>query len=492
MKLFLISLTLLASLLTGGALRWAVKGPNDTRQPGGLSGKPEPTKPRNVVFIFADDMSPTLGCYGDSVAPTPTIDRLARQGFLFGNAFCSAPSCSPSRGAVLTGRYPHQLAEGTNLWSTLPIRYPNYVSLLAAAGYRTGLTGKGWGPGNYEVGGYAHNPAGPSFASFKAFMQEQKTGQPFCFWLGPHDPHRPYDPALKQTMGLRPQYLKVPAYLPDSPEVRADLLDYYAETARVERDVAEVVRTLEQTGNLANTLIVVSGDNGLPFPRAKANLYDAGTRIPLIIWGGQFTGGRRVAAPVNLIDLAPTFLEVAGLPRVDGMEGQSLTRFVTGNPAATPVFLERERHAEVRAGNLGYPARAIRTTRFLFIQNLKPDRWPAGDPEYAGSSGVVTRRYGDIDDGPAKQYLIDHREQYRSQAEGAIAKRPAEELYDLEKDPDQLQNVVDQRAYQKIKNQLRQQLMAWRNRTHDPRLSAAGDIIDTYPYYGNQSAKPSK
>lgn len=484
MKTLLISLTCLCLLLTG----WVVKPSGGSLANKAVMPLPQPGKPAqrlNIVLINADDMSPTLGCYGDSVVPTPAMDRLARQGVLFENAFCAAPSCTPSRAALLTGRYPHQLGVGTNLWSTLPVQYPTYVSLLETAGYRVGLTGKGWGPGNEKMGGYSRNPAGPSFPSFATFMAQQPADQPFCFWLGPQDPHRPYDPVLKQSMPLRPQYLTVPPYLPDTPEVRADLLDYYAEVARVERDVAGVIRTLEQSGHLANTLILVMGDNGLPFPRAKANLYDAGTRVPLIMAGPNFSGGKRIADPVNMIDIAPTLLEVAGLLKAKGMEGKSLTRFLTNKaPAAEPVFLERERHAAVRAGNTSYPARAVRTHQFLYIQNLKSDRWPAGDSTFL-KNGKITRRYGDIDDGPAKTYLLTHRAQYPTLVEGAIAKRPAEELYDLVKDPYQLQNVADVPAYQPAKTKLQRQLSAWRKRTNDPRLTAAGDSIDTYPYYGN-------
>lgn len=313
--------------------------------------------------------------------------------------------------------------------------------------------------------------------------------KPFFFWLGPLDPHRPYEASLKQTIGLRPQYLKVPAYLPDTPEVRDDLLDYYAEVARVEQAVANVVETLEKAGQLANTLIIVTGDNGMPFPRAKANLYDAGTRIPLVVYGGSFQGGKRIASPVSLIDLAPTLLEAAGLPKANGMEGRSLTNYLNGSVSDShAIYLERERHAQVRAGNLSYPARAIRTTQFLYIQNLKPDRWPAGDPKEVMAVGS----YGDIDNGPAKRYLIEHRDQYTSLADGAMAKRPTEELYDLQHDPNQQTNVAEQPSYRAAVAKLRQQLQVWRERTNDPRLTDAGDVIDTYPYYGNKVSKEPK
>ncbi len=204
---------------------------------------------------------------------------------------------------------------------------------------------------------------------------------------------------------------------------------------------------------------------------------------------GKFMGGKRVGTPVSLVDLAPTLLEAAGLSKASGMEGQSLARYVTGKKVADQaVFVERERHAQVRAGSLSYPMRAIRTTQFLYIQNLKPDRWPAGDPKEFMAVGS----YGDIDNGPAKRYLIEHRNEYRSLADQAIAKRPAEELYDLRKDPTQQTNVAEQSSNRATIANLRQRLQAWRQRTNDPRLTGAGDLIDAYPYYGNKVAKEPK
>lgn len=457
---------------------------------------------KNILFIIADDMSPLPVSYGNrdsSVVLTPAIDRLAGQGVSFGRAFCVAPSCSPSRAAILTSRYPHQLAEGVNLWGTLPVRYANFVTLLEGAGYRTGFQGKGWGPGDAAPGGYAHNPAGPSFNSFAEFMASQASNQPngakpFCFWIGPSDPHRPYDANLKNTVGLRPQHLNVPAFLPDTPQMRDDLLDYYAEVARFEQTVADAVTLLEKTGQLQNTLIVVTSDNGMPFPRAKANLYDAGSQIPLVISGGGFAGGKQITAPVSLLDIAPTLLEWAGLSKATGMEGWSLMRFMlNGSSGNEPIFIERERHALVREGNLSYPARAIRTPDFLYIRNLKPERWPAGDPEKGGPDRPgYLGPFGDIDGGPGKIFLLAHRAEFPTLTALATAKRPADELYDLRNDPDQVKNVAADPAYRRTLAELRKRLSAWQKRTADPRLTAEGDVIDKYPYYGGKpyAARP--
>jgi uncharacterized sulfatase len=152
------------------------------------------------------------------------------------------------------------------------------------------------------------------------------------------------------------------------------------------------------------------------------------------------------------------------------------------------VFIGRERHAWVRAGGLGYPARAIRTTDFLFIQNLAPDRWPAGDPESPPES-EIERIFGDTDAGPSKKFVLNHRESDPKFFNLACAKRPAEELYDLRKDPEQLVNIATEKDYAATKNALRGQLDAWRTAMHDPRLDDSGQLFEQYPYYGNKRNK---
>jgi len=454
-------------------------------------GKQAPQSPSrpNVLVIVADDWSPHAGAYGDGVVPTPAIDRLTREGVLFENAFCAAPSCSPSRAAMLTGRYPHQLQEGGNLWGTLPTAYPNYRVLLEKNGYKTGLHGKGWGPGDPTVGGYAHNPAGPEFKSLEAFLAELPTGTPFCFWIGSSDPHRPYSPDLKKTAGLNEAALRVPPHLPETPETRTDLLDYYAEVGRFDQTVAGAIGLLEAKGLLENTLIIVTGDNGMPFPRAKANLYDAGTRVPLVVrWGDQLPKGRRYRELVSLVDLAPTILEATKVEAPKEMTGRSLLPLLTKNQSGDRygrVFLERERHANIRKNNLGYPGRAIRTDQYLYIQNLEPDRWPAGDPDVLVAPGP----FGDIDQGLAKDQLVNGRGNpaLKQLVHWSLEKRPAEELYDLAKDPHQLQNVANDPAYAAAKKELQSQLLQWRQQTGDPYLAGKGYLFDQYEYYGRKA-----
>jgi len=448
--------------------------------------QPAGGRPPNILVIIADDWGyPHAGAYGDPVVKTPTFDRIAREGVMFRQAYAAAPSCTASRASLLTGLAPHELAEGGNLWSTLPARFAAYPDLLETAGYTVGHTRKGWGPGNFETGGRPRNPAGPQFASFDAFYAQAPKDKPFAFWFGSTDPHRPYDKDAGAAAGLKPEQVRVPAYLPDTPQVRNDLLDYYFEIERLDREAGAILHTLEQAGQLDNTLVVFTSDNGLPFPRAKANLYDGGTHVPLAIrLPGRVKAGQHRDDFVVLTDLAPTILEAARLtPPL--MTGRSLMPLLAGErqPNRDRVFVERERHAQVRRGDLSYPARAVRTERFLYIRNFRPDRWPAGDPEMYFAVGP----FGDIDGGPSKDLLLERRNDPATTRffELATAKRPAEELYDLKKDPDQLRNVAGQREYESDQKQLKSTLEKWMRDTHDPRISQDDDRWDKYPYYGS-------
>lgn len=437
----------------------------------------------NILVLIADDWGyPNAGVYGDSVVQTPNFDRIAKQGVLFTNAF-TTPSCSPSRASLLTGQWPHQLEEGVHLKGVLNKVFPNYVELLAKRGYATGLSKKGWGPGNYQLGGYQHNPAGPTYPNFETFFKNKSTDQPFCFWLGSRDPHRPYEKDSGIKSGKSAVDVQVPAFLPDNVVVRSDILDYYYEIERFDREVGEILAILEAAGELDNTLIVITGDNGMPFPRAKANLYDAGTHVPLAVsWPSRIKPEQLRADFVGFVDLAPTFLAAAGVQVPDAMAGTNLLPLMTAGKDIVKrdnMFLERERHAQVREGNVGYPSRAVRTKDFLYIRNFRPDRWPAGDPEFGN------RRFGDIDNSPTKDYMMIHNDDSKIAPffERAFMKRPAEELYDLRVDPYQLINVVETKRYAAVRKRLSKDLNRWMRETNDPRLDNGGDYLEDYPYH---------
>ena len=446
----------------------------------------KPSRP-NILFAIADDWSwPHAGAYGDRTVATPTFDRVAREGARFTHAFTMAPSCTPSRAAILTGQAAHRLAEGGNLHGFLPARFAVYPDLLEAADYFVGYARKGWGPGRVEPGGRSRNPAGPQFAGFDEFVKQRPADRPFCFWFGSQDPHRPYEKGSGLKAGLKLESVAVPPFLPDTPEVRSDLLDYYFEVQRFDREVGEILDKLAAAGELDNTLVVVTSDNGMPFPRAKANVYDAGVRMPLAVrWPARLPAGRVIDAFVSHTDLAPTFLDAAGLRPPDSMTGRSLLPLLRGERVAgrDEVFVERERHANVRKGDLSYPVRAVRTRDFLYIRNFRPDRWPAGDPEQY----VAVGPFGDIDDGPTKALLLSRQADDAAIARFfhlATAKRPAEELYDLRRDRWQVENVAGNPRHASVKNDLRALLDRWMRQTGDPRAGSDADPWDGYPYYG--------
>jgi arylsulfatase A-like enzyme len=435
----------------------------------------------NILVAVADDWGhPHASVYGYPGVRTPAFDRVAAEGAVFRRAFCAAPTCTASRGAILTGQAPHRLGEGANLQSFLPTALDVYPDLLEAAGYRVGKTRKGWGPG--VLGERTRNPAGPNFLSFEDFLGGQPAEAPFCFWLGSSDPHRPYAGG-GETSGIDPQSISVPPYLPDTPEVRADIVEYLAEVQRFDMGVAHALALLDHRGLADNTLVVVTGDNGWPFPRGKANLYDSGSRVPLAMrWPARVPAGQDVSRLTTLTDLAPTFMAAAGLSVPSSMTGQSLLPTLTGTTAGRSfVVVERERHANARTGNLGYPVRALRTRRWLYIRNFFPERWPAGDPDYSGSQGF----FSDIDASPTKAQLVDNRDhaEFADAFHRATDRRGAEELYDVLADPHCLRDLSASRQHAQTKANLATKLQRWMRRTADQRASEPQTTFwDDVPY----------
>ncbi len=442
----------------------------------------------NILFILADDWSaPHAGILGDKVIKTPNFDKFAKDAVLFTDAHCAAPTCTPSRAGVVTGQAIHKLDEGANLYGILPGRFKVYPDVLEASGYCIGMCGKGWAPGQIEGSGRTRNPAGPEFTNFKEFMKQVPADKPFCFWFGSHRPHRDYLPGSGVTAGMKPEDVTVPPFLPDTIEVRNDILDYYAAVEAFDKELGAVLANLELSGRAKNTLVVVTSDNGMPFPRSKANLYNIGTNMPLAIqWPAKVKGGRKVDDPVIHTDFAPTFLQAAGLKPLPEMTGTSLLPILTSGRSLKREFIvvEKERHTNCREGNKGYPCRGLQTKDFLYIRNFHPDLWPAGDPKRWAAVGD----FGDIDTGPSKAVILDRRDDPKIKPffELATAKRSAEELYDLKADPWQLHNLADDPKHAKTREKLAGQLQAWMAKTGDPRATNPNDDRwDKYPYYGS-------
>jgi arylsulfatase A-like enzyme len=244
---------------------------------------------------------------------------------------------------------------------------------------------------------------------------------------------------------------------------------------------------------LDNTLVVITSDHGMPFPRAKASLYDAGTRVPLAMrWpGGIIEPGRDIEAFVNLSDLAPTFLEVVGLEVPEMMVAKSVAEILGNKPVEdrSAAFVAMERHDGCRKGGKGYPCRAIRTADYLYIHNFEPTRWPSGSPDASVCARALP--YGEIDTAPTKTFLMENAnvDRYAKLAALAFGMRPAEELYDLKNDPWQMNNLAGSDGVKVIQSEMRQRLFSHLKVTRDPRVVGGTVDWDYYPYYGLRKNK---
>lgn len=456
----------------------------------------------NILFCIADDWGwPHASAYAnDTVVQTPAFDQVAREGALFHHAYVSSPSCTPSRNAILTGQYHWRLGPGANLWSTLDQHLETFPHLLEDAGYATGFWRKSWGPGKLTGKWEQRHPVGPRFdGGFGEFLAQRDPDQPFFFWLGASDPHRGYEKDSGAASGMDLSKIKLFGHFPDSAEVRGDVADYYFEVQRFDSDVAAALELLEETGEADNTIVVITGDHGMPFPRCKSNLYDSGTRVPLAIrWPEEMKPHQVFEGFVSLTDLAPTFLSAAGVKRHPAMTGRNLLpAIMDGDESAlrTYVITGKERHVpSQRAPDMGgYPSRALRTPGFLYIRNYTPERGPNGIADWANAT-IPGVWFGDTDNGPTKTYIIDHQdrdEAHRQAWEWSFGPRPAEELYDLRNDPDQLHNVADDPAYAGILAVHSQRLTRDLINSHDPRESPKHTFdFDAPPYYGQGPRHP--
>ncbi len=509
----------------------------------------------NILFAFADDWGRYASAYArfeaetspNRLVDTPNFDRVADEGVIFRNAFVPAPSCTPCRSSILSGRYFWECGLGAIL---LGARWdesiPSYPLELEKAGYHIGHTYKVWSPGKTENAPYgaartAYNPAGQRYghfshaatgrarevgvdaakrelfdetrANFDAFLEARPSDTPFCYWWGPTNTHRTWEKGSgKNLWGLEPDDLqgRLPAFLPDVHEVREDVCDYLGECLAVDAGLGVLLARLEEIGELDNTLLVVSGDHGIPgFPRAKCNLYDIGCEVALAArWPGHVAAGRVVDDFVNLMDLAPTFLDAAQVPHPAGVSARSLLPVLESpasgqvEPARDFVVLGRERHVDsAREGFLPYPQRCIRTRDFLYIINFAPERWPMGDPKGLDDMNVAppsfeelekdTRVcYADLDAGPTKAWMIHHRaeEHVAPLFELGFGKRPREELFDLRSDPHYLRNVAGDPAYARDKAELETRLFAELRAHADPRVVEDPCRFEHAPYAGPPEA----
>ncbi|NDV61017.1 sulfatase [Puniceicoccales bacterium CK1056] len=468
-----------------------------------LVGVAESSKP-NILFCIADDASmKSFGAYGDTFIETPAIDKLAREGLVFENAFNGNPKCAPARASLVAGMYSWQLKEAANHWPLFPEEFAFYPHILMEKGYHVGFTGKGWGPGVYKT---EHNPAGPAYNSIKtkppykginkidyagnfaAFLDEKEDRQPFCFWLGVKEPHRAYEEDSWKKANRNLNDATVPGFYPDNETIRGDLLDYGLEVEWYDRHVGLAVELLEERGLLDNTLIIVTSDHGMPFPRVKGQIYEEAFRVPFIVyWNGVVTPGRILSDYISFADVAPTLMEAAGFEAHPQMTGSSFLSMLKAEDSGRfdasrdHVLLGKERHDTGRANedgtDLGYPVRAIRTDEYLYVKNFKPERWPVGNPEYG---------WRNCDGSPTKDFITQldpDSADYRYYSLN-FGKRSGEELYRIKEDPDCLVNLADNPIYTCVKERLHDQMVAELTEQGDPRMLGQGDIFDKYPHEG--------
>lgn len=457
----------------------------------------------NILFCMADDWGwPHAGAYGDEGVRTPNFDRIAREGALFHHTYVSSPSCTPSRNAVIAGKYHWELGPGANLWSTLPVEHESFIHLLRDSGYVTGRNRpKTWGPGNIEpwIEHHGDHPATTGFKTFPQFLEETDAREkPFFFWLATGDPHRDYVEGSGVADGIDPEKAHLFEHFPDADVVRGDITDYYFEVQRWDRLVGTALAELEKHGLLENTIIIMTGDNGMPFPRCKGNLYDSGVRAPFAIrWGKGMQGGREIEDFISFADIAPTLMEVARVPVPEDMTGRSFAPLLRSeasgrlDPAGRPdIVFGRERHVPAQeAPNMGgYPSRALRTTGFLYIRNYARELWPAGTGN-TENTNIPGQWYADCDASPTKDYIFENRfkdKAHRRAYDLSFAKRPADELYDLEKDPGQIHNVAGHSEYQEVLARMKKTLQERLTRLNDPRATdPAYTEFDSHPYYGH-------
>jgi arylsulfatase A-like enzyme len=462
----------------------------------------EPAARPNILFIIFDDWGWNhAGAYGCTWVKTPHFDRIAREGILFKNCFTSNPKCSPCRASILTGRNTWQLKEACCHNGLFPAGFVVYPDLLEQAGYTIGLTGKGWGPGDFKTAaGFKRNPAGPSFdqlkqevpasgigrndyaGNFAAFLKQRPAGRPFCFWMGFTEPHRAYERGSGARLGKRLQDVKVPAYLPDTEAVRGDLLDYAVEVEWGDQQIGKALKLLEGAGELDRTLIVVTSDHGMPFPYVKGQIFEDGFHLPLAVrWGDVVKPGRVVEDVINVRDLAPTYLELAGLKLHGQMTGRSFVDVLRSDksgwidPERKVMLVGKERHDIGRPNDLGYPVRAIRTPEWLYVHNYFPERWPACNPE---------TDFGNCDPGPTKEVIKALGGHYY---ELCFGKRPADALYRLTDDPECVRNLAHDPAHAKVMAELRDRMLGLLRDEQDPRALGKGEVFDTYKYVGGRA-----
>ncbi|MCL3780560.1 DUF229 domain-containing protein [Prolixibacteraceae bacterium JC049] len=495
----------------------------------------------NVLFVISDDQSFEHTSFnGCSFIETPAFDKIASEGIYFTNCIAGSPGCAPSRSTIVTGRFHWQNEEAGQHASHWPKKFVSMVDEFQRSGYQLGRAGKGVGPFKYgepfrnkdaagnadDTNQYGKNNEDVRIAkgisrknyaaNFKRFMENRDEKQPFFFWFGAHEPHRAFEKGSWKRLGKQLKDVKVPGFLPDTDVIRGDLLDYAVEIEWFDSHLQKMLDLLKEKGELDNTIVVVTSDNGMAFPRAKANCYEYGVHVPFAIrYPKTFTGKRKVDNVISFADIAPTLFSVCDITpkKMLPMSGDNILPLLKSKKEGLIksgrkyVFSGRERHSCSRYRNWGYPQRAIRDNSFLLIWNLHSERWPAGAPQRLvnkeskechpmygmDDSGrhISEWAFTDVDAAPSKSEIVEKRKMFPEYFNWSYGKRGEFELYDIENDPYCLKNLAVDVKYKKEMQRLKKALLKKLKATRDPRIVGKDkEVFDSYPRYSHMRYFP--
>lgn len=438
----------------------------------------------NILIITTDDMSAdSVGAFGCKLpGTTPNMDALAKSGLRFTRAHVQVGNCMPSRNVMWSGRYPHNnQVEG--FYQVKKPGYPVLCDLMKAAGYFTGIRGKvshstpyspyGWDivldsvPGAADL--HPKDPKSYAVSTQHGIQSAKAAGKPFCLIINVADPHKPFyaeenrtgetipDPH-KPSRVFTPEEVPIPGFLFDDPVVRKELAHYYSSVRRADDSVGEVLAALKASGQDENTLVMFLSDHGMPLPFSKTQLYHHSTHTPLVIrWPGVTKAGTSDDQHlVSAVDFLPTLLDAAEIPHPAALDGRSFAPLLKGQSQPDRGYVVKEYNEN--SGGSRDPMRAMQTKRFLYLFNP----WSSGQRiMQTATSGTPTyRRFRELAATDAK--LAERHRLYQF--------RVVEELYDVERDPDCLVNLIADPAFAKDRDGLRGDLEQWMIKTNDPML----------------------
>ena len=437
-----------------------------------------PSRHRSVLFLIADDWSRIARCYGNEVIRTPHIDQLAKEGIVFDYAFCTSPSCAVSRACILTGLHSHTHGQYGHCHGIHGFRTHEHVrsvpGILREAGFATACIGKKHVSPD-SVYPFEHEPrvdprSPTDMAARVTEFLASTEGRPFYLHVGSTHPHRAGQGFGNDSVpdGVTPgSYTRdeviVPGFLPDLPEVRGDLADYYETVSRWDQVVGAVVTALRESGRADETLIVITTDHAMPFPGAKASSYDSGHRCPLIVIDPtQTTAGIRNQALMSWVDFCPTFLDWCGVDHPDGvaaLPGRSLLPVLRdegtcpGGGAWEETYYSHCFHEVTNY----YPYRALRGRRYKYVRNLAHElSTPLPSDLFRSRTWTAVREIGvsALGERPRDGFVHQSREA----------------LFDMEADPNESTNLIDDAAHAEVAGEMRAKLMQFRIDTRDPWL----------------------